>query len=84
MTAMRALIVGRFQPPHRGHLWAIRDAHRRFERVFVGVGSSQLGHTRDNPFTVAERFEFLQAALQDEALTRVHLFPIPDLHHHAA
>jgi nicotinamide-nucleotide adenylyltransferase len=81
---VRALLVGRFQPPHRGHLHAIRDAARRHDVVYVGVGSAQHSHTPDNPFTVGERFELLTQALAAARLARVHLFPLPDLHRHAA
>lgn len=79
---MRALLVGRFQPPHRGHLHAIRQAARGHETVLVGVGSAQHSHTLDNPLTVGERVELLTAALAEARLTNVHLYPLPDLHHH--
>lgn len=83
MIELRALILGRFQPPHRGHLRAIADAARRYELVFVGVGSAQASHTRDNPFTAGERFDMLRAALRERRLRNVHLYAIPDIHRHA-
>ena len=79
----RALLVGRFQPLHRGHLHAMADALRRYDEVLVGVGSAQYGHTRDNPFTCGERFEFLHAAFEHFGWKNVHAFPITDIHHYA-
>lgn len=84
MTRVRALLVGRFQPPHRGHLHALRAASRRYDAVFVAVGSAQRSHELRNPFTVGERFEMLQAALAEARLRNVQLFPVPDIHRHAA
>lgn len=83
MTVQRALLMGRFQPPHRGHMAAIRAAARRYDRVFVGVGSAQHSHEPRNPLTVGERFELLQAALDELGIQNVALFPIPDIHRHA-
>ncbi len=80
---MHALLLGRFQPPHRGHLTAIRDAARRFERVYVAVGSSQRSHEAANPFTVGERFDLLRAGLREARVRNVHLFAVPDIYRHA-
>lgn len=84
MTFLRVLLLGRFQPPHRGHLQALRRAARRYEAVFVGIGSSQLSHTPDNPFTCGERVELLRAGLGPRAPRNVFLYPVPDLRRHAA
>lgn len=79
---MRAFLLGRFQPPHRGHLKAIAHAARRNEVVYVGIGSSQVSHTPDNPFTTGERVQMLQAVLRRLRLRNVFLFPITDLNDH--
>lgn len=83
MKRKRALLVGRFQPPHLGHLHAVRAAAKAHAFVAVGVGSAQHTHQRDDPFTIGERFDLLTAALADEGLENVHLYPLPDLHRHA-
>lgn len=81
---MRHLFLGRFQPPHRGHLHALAASSRRADDVYVAVGSAQRSHEPHNPFTIGERFELLGASLDDAGLENVHLFPVPDVHRHAA
>jgi nicotinamide-nucleotide adenylyltransferase len=36
------------------------------KKVVIGIGSSDKAHTAENPFTVGERKEMIQQALQDE------------------
>jgi nicotinamide-nucleotide adenylyltransferase len=79
----RALILGRFQPPHLGHLDVIAKASARFERVLVVVGSAQDSYTPQNPFTGGERVEMLQAALAERGLANVDVYPVVDLNRHA-
>jgi nicotinamide-nucleotide adenylyltransferase len=79
----RALILGRFQPPHRGHLHVIGKAAAEFDEVFVVVGSAQASYTRENPFTAGERIEMLEAALSEAGLDNVRVYPTPDINRHA-
>ena len=60
---MRALFVGRFQPFHRGHQHAIRAAMRKYGYVVIGIGSSQVSHTKENPFSFQERKKMIEDAL---------------------
>lgn len=77
--ASRALVVGRFQPPHRGHLEVLRAAVGSAKEVVVVVGSAQRSHTTKNPLTAGERIEALSAMLKDEGLDVAHLVPVMDL-----
>ncbi len=65
----RALIFGRFQPFHKGHLaitkWAIE---RGFEEVVFLVGMASENYTPRNPFTAGERIEMIRLSLEDEGL----------------
>lgn len=79
----RALILGRFQPPHAGHLYAIRNAAESFDEVIVLVGSAQESYTPPNPFTAGERIEMLGAALDEAGIDNVRIYPIQDIHRHA-
>ena len=47
----RALFVGRFQPFHYGHLHAVRTILEEAEELVIVVGSAQMSHEPDNPFT---------------------------------
>ncbi len=79
----RALILGRFQPPHAGHLHAIRHAADAHDEVLILVGSAQESYTPANPFTAGERIEMLEAALAEADVDNVHVYPIQDIHRHA-
>ena len=81
----RGLFIGRFQPPHLGHLHAIRSALRECDELIIVVGSAQYSHTAENPFTAGERIEMLQRVLIEEGidLERVYLIPVPDVGEHS-
>lgn len=60
-----ALVVGRFQPPHRGHLpllWATTTA---CDLVVVRIGSAERHGTWEDPLTFEERAACLRAVLGD-------------------
>jgi nicotinamide-nucleotide adenylyltransferase len=81
----RGLLVGRFQPFHRGHLEvvrALRAAHPS-EELILAIGSSQLSYTYDNPFTASERFEMIRRALSEAHLEGTFAIPLPDIGRHA-
>jgi len=65
----RALIFGRFQPFHKGHLaitrWALENGYE--ELVFL-VGMASENYTPRNPFTAGERIEMIRLSLMDEGL----------------
>lgn len=79
---MRALIIGRFQPPHRGHFHAIQAAAKEYDSVLVAIGSAQYAHTSDNPFSAGERSDLLRAGLEELGLENVHVFAVTDIHDH--
>lgn len=77
--ARRALVLGRFQPPHRGHLHCLETAARLADDFVVVIGSAQASHTMHDPFTAGERVELVQSALNDVDLAAEHIIPVPDL-----
>lgn len=79
----RTLILGRFQPPHIGHLDVIQGAAKDADEVIVVVGSAQASYTPENPFTAGERIEMIRAALHDRRVTNVLVVPVIDLQRHA-
>jgi nicotinamide-nucleotide adenylyltransferase len=77
--------VGRFQPFHLGHLAvvaAIRTLHPE-EELILAIGSSEASFTAENPFTAAERFEMITAALRGAGITGCLLIPLPDVGRHS-
>lgn len=59
----RALIVGRFQPFHKGHLAMVQYVMEQGYAPLIAIGSAQAHHTFRNPFTAAERKEMVEAAM---------------------
>lgn len=80
----RALFVGRFQPFHYGHLYAVQKILEQADELIIVIGSAQMSHEPDNPFTAGERIEMIQAALADAGITRDRyiLIPIADAPSH--
>ena len=76
----RALFVGRFQPFHFGHLHAIQTILKECNELVLVVGSAQMSHDPDNPFTAGERIEMIRAALNAAGIPtdRYMIIPIPD------
>ncbi|MCD6360184.1 MAG: nicotinamide-nucleotide adenylyltransferase [Armatimonadetes bacterium] len=76
----KALFVGRFQPFHYGHLYAIETILRECDSLILVVGSAQMSHQHDNPFTAGERIEMIRAALNAAKIPpeRYLIIPIPD------
>lgn len=74
-----ALIIGRFQPLHRGHIYLIRCALRYASTLVICIGSSNVQNL-DNPFTVQTREELLKRAIVREGLSHSirHIFSLPD------
>jgi nicotinamide-nucleotide adenylyltransferase len=75
-----ALFLGRFQPFHLGHLFVIEEILKNFKRIKIGIGSSQLSHARNDPFTSEERQQFIKSTLDSVGLnTKYEIFEIPDI-----
>lgn len=68
MSKPTGLFIGRFQPLHNGHMLVIEGMTKVCGKIWVGIGSAEKHHTKENPFTAAERREMLQRALQDKNL----------------
>lgn len=80
---MRGLVVGRFQPFHKGHLKAIQEALSESDDVVVVIGSAEESHTADNPLTASERYQMILSSLTDEEIARVHVVPVRDIHRYS-
>lgn len=57
------LLIGRFQPFHNGHLYAVEFALKKVDMLWIAIGSAQKGHEKKNPFTAGERLAMIKAAL---------------------
>ncbi len=72
-----ALIIGRFQPFHLGHLKLIEIAANNVDKLIIGIGSSQEGNTKENPFTANEREKMIKNSVNIKIPYEI--IPIPDV-----
>ena len=79
-AALSAVLIGRFQPPHRAHLALIRQALGSAAEVVIVLGSARSARTARNPLSDAERISLIRAMLDEEGidLRRVRLETVPD------
>jgi len=79
---MNGLLIGRFQPFHKGHLSAVNFGLSKVENLWIGIGSSNKSHEKKNPFTADERKEMIISSLDSESLKRIKVFYVPDIGDH--
>ncbi|MCS7121555.1 MAG: nicotinamide-nucleotide adenylyltransferase [Archaeoglobaceae archaeon] len=77
----RALIFGRFQPFHLGHLYVIKWALERFDELVLLVGMADESHTLRNPFTAGERIWMIREGLKEAGidLSRIITATVPTM-----
>lgn len=75
-----ALLIGRFQPLHLGHISVLKDALQKFDSVLICIGSSNKFRTLENPFTVGERHAMFKHTLDELGVSpsSYRVIPIPD------
>ena len=57
------MILGRFQPIHRGHMEIIKKAMELCENLLIVVGSAEKERTAQNPFSFVERKHLIETAI---------------------
>lgn len=72
------VFIGRFQPPHLGHLAVIREALKRARQVIVLVGSSWQARSLRNPWRFDERHTMIRAGFDDTDNQRIEITPLLD------
>ncbi|RLD92839.1 MAG: nicotinamide-nucleotide adenylyltransferase [Aquificota bacterium] len=82
----RALLMGRFQPFHLGHLQVVRDILGEFPQLIVAVGSATFNYLEKSPFTAGERIWMIHEALAESGLdmSRIYITAYPNIENNAA
>jgi len=82
---VRGLLIGRYQPFHRGHLGTVRAirASAPDAELVIAIGSAEESYTFENPFTASERFEMVVRAVRAAGLDGIVPVPVPDIRRHA-
>jgi len=73
-----AVIIGRFQPFHIGHLCLVNHAFSIAKHVIIIVGSHHAPQSIRNPWDTVERQEFILNALAPSAHDKLTIVPLSD------
>ena len=73
-----AVVIGRFQPVHNGHVALLQAGLQQARRLVVVAGSMHQPRSFKNPFTVAEREQMIRSALPVQEQARVHVVGVSD------
>ena len=76
-----ALIVGRFQPFHKGHLFLIKKALEKADRIIIGIGSANVSD-ENNPIDFEMRRKVIKAVAYKEKFEDrlIKIVPLDDFH----
>ena len=78
----RGFYIGRFQPYHNGHQSVLEHIAHEVDEIVIGIGSAQLSHLVDNPFTAGERVLMITRALASLECP-FYVLPIEDIKRNA-
>ena len=65
---MRGLMMGRFQPFHKGHLELVKQILDQCDEVIIAITSAQFNYLEKDPFTAGERIEMIHNSLKEANL----------------
>ncbi len=76
----QGLFIGRFQPFHKGHLYALEVASSFCKKLVIGIGSSQERGTAANPLSAEARIRIIKAGIRGTQIKTSNLkfIEIPD------
>lgn len=72
-------MIGRLEPFHLGHARNLTQALEIANTVIIILGSANSPRTIENPFTVAERIEYITACIPEELRNRVKFNAVEDV-----
>jgi bifunctional NMN adenylyltransferase/nudix hydrolase len=73
-----AVVIGRFQPFHLGHLELIKTATSLADNLYVLIGSANSSPSTRNPWLVEERKQMVERSLNAEGILLRRVIPIDD------
>jgi len=63
----RGLLIGRFQPFHKGHLYLVKHVIKKVQKLIIAIGSANI-YDEANPLTYEERRKILEQVIHTEKL----------------
>ena len=78
------ILIGRFQPLHKGHVEAIDFSLQNVDKLFIVIGSSEKSNQKRNPFTFEERKNMITLAINFRSMNdkAIKIVPITDAENH--
>lgn len=73
------LFIGRFQPFHNGHLRVLKTMCKTFDKVIIGIGSSNVSGTEKNPYDLKTREKMIYGSLKQFNFKNYEMIEIPDI-----
>lgn len=79
------LIIGRFQPFHKGHLSVVEDILKKHDRVIIVIGSAEKNFLPNNPLTAGERHQLIDQSLKEAKIPaeKYAIIPIRNVNNYA-
>jgi bifunctional NMN adenylyltransferase/nudix hydrolase len=74
----QGLFIGRFQPVHEGHIYAIKVAASQVGTLKILVGSVNACRSIKNPWTYEERVAKIRKVLWQEGMSNIKFYPVND------
>lgn len=62
------VIIGRFQPFHTGHVWLVKKALERFDKIIILIGSSNITDEK-NPWSLELRKKVILKFIEKEKIS---------------
>ena len=59
----KIIYIGRFQPPHIGHLWTAAAATQKADHLIIVIGSTNEEKTDRNPYTFKQRLALMKMSV---------------------
>ena len=75
----KGLIIGRFQPLHKGHFSVLQEITEECDSIMVGIGSAQAKRESKNPLSGGERITMIRRTLERYNMDPYEIYPIPDI-----
>lgn len=73
------LVIGRFQPFHKGHVYLIREALKIADKLIISIGSTNV-HDENNPWRFSQIKRMIRLFITNEHLQNkiISIVAIPD------
>ncbi|MBI2315160.1 nicotinamide-nucleotide adenylyltransferase [Candidatus Daviesbacteria bacterium] len=79
-NTITGLFIGKFQPFHKGHLFAIKSILPLVGNLIIAIGSSQYQDTEDQPFSAEVRRQMIEETLKQQGIKNFSIVEVSDIH----